>query len=253
VRIADLDLGNRYDHILCITASPLALSILNKVRRSCATLQEVGFRASTGKLVWNRLKPHLRNEPSETALPLYWIHNIKPFKFLPDALNGKHLPHAELNSSTQPWLNTPDELVVTKRISAKEQKRRIEAALIPATWRNDTRGYFLENHVNFITRTARAKITSRCLMGILNSKLLDFVFRLFNGNTQVSATELNLLPIACGPACKKIEELAGMLTEAPEYEIPKLEQALNAAVYRNYGLRKREQDYVENFFRGYHR
>jgi hypothetical protein len=212
------------------------------------TLEHVGYRASTGKFVWNRLKSHLRNEPAKNHRPLYWMHNLKPFKFLPYATNGKRFGYVELNAKTQPWLNAPEELVITKRISAKEQKRRIEAALIPETWQIGTPGYFIENHLNFIAKIRPSKVSLIFIMGVLNSKLLDFLFRIFNGNTQVSATELNLLPIAQGPEWKKVERLAMQLMKASDKEFKELEDVLNDAVYDLYGLNASDRKYVEQFF-----
>jgi hypothetical protein len=50
-----------------------------------------------------------------------------------------------------------------------------------------------ENHTNaFIYNYMQI---SYHILGILNSKLIDFYFRLFNSNTQFSSTELNQLPI----------------------------------------------------------
>jgi adenine-specific DNA-methyltransferase len=252
-KLEEVDFGPEFEHILCTSASRVALDILNKVRAGSKPLESLGFRASTGKFVWNRFKHYLHDTPGSHRLPLYWMHNIKPFQFLPDASNGHKAAFVDLNDDTRSWLNRPEELILNKRISAKEQKRRIEACYVPASWRSSTPGYFVENHLNFIFRRDRACVYDmKALATLLNSKLLDFVFRLFNGNTQVSATELNILPL---PAAlpKKFTELAQSVIDASESKREDLEQELNQAVYALYGLDGRERTFVEDYFRGYGR
>ncbi|MBI4679077.1 MAG: N-6 DNA methylase [Elusimicrobia bacterium] len=252
-KLEEVDFGQEFDHILCTSASRVALDILNKVRASSKPLEALGLRASTGKFVWNRFKHYLHDNPAGHRLPLYWMHNIKPFQFVPDASNGRKAAFVDLNDETRSWLNRPEELILNKRISAKEQKRRIEACYVPASWRSNTPGYFVENHLNFIFRRDRSCVYDmKALAALLNSKLLDFVFRLFNGNTQVSATELNILPL---PAAlpKKFVELAQSVIDAPEGKRDDLERELNQAVYALYGLDGRERTFVEGYFTGYGR
>ena len=61
--------------------------------------------------------------------------------------------------------------------------------------------YFLENHVNFLCcNSGKEEILTDELMyyylGLLNSKLINYIFISKSGNTQVSANELNLLPFS---------------------------------------------------------
>jgi transcriptional regulator with XRE-family HTH domain len=154
----EIILGKEYEHMLCITASRIALDIVDKARSIAAPLENLGLRVSTGKFVWNRFKEHLRGRQGKSALPLYWMHNIQPFKFLPDERREKHPSFVEFNDKTKPWINEPGETVIVKRISAKEQKRRIEAAYIPSSWCSKTHGYFLENHLNFIFKRMLIRI-----------------------------------------------------------------------------------------------
>ncbi len=244
-------LGKEYEHMLCITASRIALDIVNKARSIAAPLENLGLHASTGKFVWNRLKDHLRDRPGKSVLPLYWMHNIQPFKFMPEVRRTKHPSYSELNDKTGPWLNGPQETVIVKRISAKEQKRRIEAAYIPSSWCSDTHGYFLENHLNFIfKKDGYSKYNLVFLMALLNSRLLDFIFRVFNGNTQVSATELNLMPL---PLIEDHEGITGLAKKAMKAHGDKLrgiEKEIDAEVYNLYRLDEEEIKAIDNFFNG---
>ena len=247
----EIILGKEYEHTLCITASRVALDIVDKARSIAAPLENLGLRVSTGKFVWNRFKEHLRDRQGKSALPVYWMHNIQPFKFLPDVRRDKHPSFSEFNDKTKPWINEPGETVIVKRISAKEQKRRIEAAYIPSSWCSNTHGYFLENHLNFIfKKDVESNYNLVFLMALLNSKLLDFIFRVFNGNTQVSATELNLMPL---PLIEDHEGITGLAKKAMKAQGDKLrsiEREIDTEVYNLYRLDAEEIKAVDTFFNG---
>ena len=55
----------------------------------------------------------------------------------------------------------------------------------------------IENHLNYIYRRqgSLSELETLGLSAILNSSLLDRYFRISNGNTQVSATELRAMPL----------------------------------------------------------
>lgn len=253
VPLAEVDLGRDFEHVLCTSANRTALDILGRVRRQSKPLEALGLRASTGKFVWNRFKEALHHKSGPNRAPLYWMHNLRPFRFIPEGHSRNKAAYVELTPKTRSCINAPEDLVLTKRISAKEQKRRIEACFVPASWRPHTEGYFLENHLNFIfKKNPGCAYDLLCLSALLNSKLLDFVFRVFNGNTQVSATELNILPLPLElPA--RFKALAAKMAKAAVEEHPLIEERLNEEVYDLFGLPERERAYVEDYFRRYGR
>jgi adenine-specific DNA-methyltransferase len=104
--------------------------------------------------------------------------------------------------------------VLVRRVSAKEDARRITAAaLIAKDW--DCKSIGLENHLNYIYRgkslrpESLGEIEARGLAAVLNSKAYDSYIRMVSGTTQVSATELRALPM---PRLPFIEQ-AGRRTE----------------------------------------
>jgi len=75
------------------------------------------------------------------------------------------------------------------------------------------------------------------LLGVLSSDVVELFFRSMNGNTQVSATELNLLPIPRGGFETEIAGLVAELEDAGS--LPKradLEADLHERIARAYGL-----------------
>ena len=86
--------------------------------------------------------------------------------------------------------------VLTRRFSAKEEKRRlVSAPLIRGSLNADMVG--LENHLNYVRGVWRDLDSELAygLSALLNSACLDRYFRISNGNTQVSATELRAMPL----------------------------------------------------------
>jgi adenine-specific DNA-methyltransferase len=92
--------------------------------------------------------------------------------------------------------------VLTKRFTAKEEKRRVVAAI----YTGDRAGF--ENHINYF-HVKGAGLPERLAVGLarfLNSEAVDTYFRTFSGHTQVNATDLRNLHY---PSRAQLEALAG--------------------------------------------
>jgi hypothetical protein len=127
-------------------------------------------------------------------------------------------------------------------VTADEQTRRIVASLAPFGPRQR---YFVENHLN-VLQPAAAGVDLRYLAGVLSSDVTEFLFRLMNGNTQVSATELNLLPIPRGSFEPSISELAEQIAEESEpAHRSAFEAELNDRVGRAFGLSKGDLAFLQ--------
>ena len=122
-------------------------------------------------------------------------------------------------------------MVLLRRFSAKEEVRRLVAAPLL----DDQLPYELigiENHLNYIYRL-RGRLTEAETLGLsalLNSSLLDRYFRISNGNTQVSATELRAMPM---PPMDVLSQLGAKIKELPV--VPMLEE-VDALVQRTLGV-----------------
>ena len=110
------------------------------------------------------------------------------------------------DTSKPQWIrNTPesrlllvvdDTYVLIRRFSTKEEKRRlVTTPFIRGGLDADVLG--LENHLNYVRGVSRNldEELASGLSALLNSTFLDRYFRLFNGNTQVNATELRAMPL----------------------------------------------------------
>lgn len=190
-------------------ADEVAHRAADRMRRVGTPLGDLGFDAYTGTIVWNRLKEQVRDEAGPDALPLIWGNGIRPFRF--QALGNRvgQGTHMAVMDRTRNIISRGDALLL-KRMTAKEERRRIVACRVPDHLARSQRGWFAENHVNVI-RAVDAPISLDALLGLLNSRLFDYVFRAFNGSTQVSANELQTLPVVTGDRLAQIAYLASSL------------------------------------------
>ena len=230
-----LSLGPRYDHTLILSAYPAAHEILARVRRRSKPLADHGLKASTGRLVWNRVKEHLRTVPESGALRVYWPANVRPGKFDPGVLERTKPNYAVLNDQIRGALSHPEDLVITKRTSAKEQSRRIEAGFIAGDHPGLVGGFFLENHLNFIRRVSGGA-DLRVVSAVLNARITNALFAMVNGNTQVSATELMHLPMPEDLTDHELVELASELDAAPPADRPARAEAFERTLWEAYAL-----------------
>lgn len=241
-----LSLGPRYDHALILSADPAAHEVLARVRQRSKPLADHGLKASTGRLVWNRVKEHLKAAPEPGALRVYWPANVRPWAFDPGVLERAKPNYALLNDRTRGALSHPEDLVITKRTSAKEQARRIEAGFVAGDHPGLAGGFFLENHLNFVRRVSGGA-DLRVVSAVLNARITNALFAMVNGNTQVSATELMHLPLPEDLADPHLVDLAAKLDAAPPADRPALAGAFERALWESYGL---PEELVRSFLGG---
>lgn len=219
--------------MLCLPKNRLDYKIFNKCfLNGFKNLEESGLRVSTGHIVPFRVKRFLSCSIDRNHRPLYWPHNVQPFKFIPEAESKKRECAAKDCEELKSYkLSEP--VVAIKRISAKEQSRRIEAALI-----NNENEYFLENHLNFLWKKTSNAPSLKIMELLLNSKLWDYLFRLINGNTQVSAYEMNTFPLP-----HDLEMLGDQIASKQEYSNEMLKN-LEYKIHSLYGLTKEESELI---------
>ncbi|MFM2063738.1 MAG: hypothetical protein RLZZ507_3409 [Cyanobacteriota bacterium] len=161
-----------------------------------STLEELGLEISTGSVVDFRLKSALRNCLDEQSVPLIYPESIKPGKVLFPPTKPKKSIAIEKNPETQKWLIPSGCYVLVKRFSAKEEKRRVVAAVCSPM---DAHALGIENHLNYYHARGKGMNPdlAKGLTAFLNSTLFDHYFRLFSGNTQVNSTDLRKIKYPC--------------------------------------------------------
>ena len=196
------------DYVLHIPTEVTQREIVKIVKSWKHNLHSLGLDVSTGPIVPFRAREILVQNPIGQNAPLLWLHNIKTMNVSWPA--GSRKPqYVKVTDRAKKLLVPNGNYVLVRRFSAKEEKKRIVAA--PLTSRIlKSRFIGIENHINYIYRKVGklSEIETLGLAAILNSSLLDSYFRIFNGNTQVSATELRSLPL---PPSRVIEKVGSLI------------------------------------------
>jgi adenine-specific DNA-methyltransferase len=124
--------------------------LIERLHRMPQRLAHWGYRVSTGPLVWNRHKAQLRIGPGHGHLPLVWAEAVtSDGRFALRATKPNHQPFFKPQRGDD-WLVTRRPCVLVQRTTAKEQSRRVIAAVLPVRVLRDHGGVVIENHLNMI-------------------------------------------------------------------------------------------------------
>ncbi|NBC16155.1 MAG: N-6 DNA methylase [Bacteroidetes bacterium] len=169
-------------------------------------LSDYGYCISTGPLVWNRHKSQLRTEHGPGTYPLVWAEAVaSDGTFIFRAEKRNHVPYFAPEDD-QDWLLTGAPCVLVQRTTAKEQHRRLIAAVLPRSFVESHGAVVIENHLNMIyPGDGTPHVSPRTLATLLNSDIVDQAFRCISGSVAVSAYELEALPLPSPDAMKRIE------------------------------------------------
>lgn len=189
-------------------------SLIARVEKMKGRLADWGYSVSTGPLVWNRFKPQLRDKPNGKAVhPLVWAEAVTADgRFVFRAQKRNHAPYFKLEAGDG-WLLVDRPCVLVQRTTAKEQARRLIAAELPAAFVEDHAGVVVENHLNMVRPDGEPRVSTAVVAALLNSRVIDEVFRCMNGSVAVSAFELEALPL---PDRRDIEALQRLVAEGAD-------------------------------------
>ncbi|GAA9227066.1 hypothetical protein HpHA212_05630 [Helicobacter pylori] len=140
-------------------------------------------------------------------------------------------------------------IIVTQNITGTSDAYRIHANLIEV--KNQEMLFLDTCNLSYCKEREHAKF----LVGLLNSRLLDWLFRKTSTNNHVNLYELETLPIpqitkSNQPTADKITDCAKAILEAkekdPKANTQKLEKEIDALVYQLYNLTDEEIKTIEN-------
>lgn len=209
---------NDHDGLLLfrVPTGMLDEQVLDAVDKWDGSLEKYDFQVSTGRVVPFRAKELLKEKikTGNGTIPLLWMQNVKPYR-TEYPLDKFDKPQAIL--ANDPSLLLPNgNYVLLRRFSAKEDKRRlVSAPFIGEKLEFEQIGF--ENHLNVIFRKSGALSISETIgiSAMLNSAIVDRYFRIVNGNTQVNAAELRILPL---PPLDVIKNIGEKIRKINDYE-----------------------------------
>jgi adenine-specific DNA-methyltransferase len=188
-------------------------------------LTDWGYGVSTGPLVWNRYKGQLSHRAVGKGVhPLIWAEAVTPDgRFAYRARKKNHAPYFGLEPGDD-WLLVNEPCVLVQRTTAKEQIRRLIAAELPIDFIREHGGVVVENHLNMVRALDSAKVATSTVAALLNSRVVDNLFRCISGSVAVSAFELKALPLPSPKDTGILAELvaSGAAKERIEIECARL-------------------------------
>ncbi len=177
-----------------IVPDGLGQRIGQKARSLSVSLDELGITVSTGRVVDFRAADFLKEKPDAETVPLIYPCNFSQGYIAWPNGQIKKTSAIRLAKETASLLVPSGWYVLVKRFSAKEEKRRVVAAVCDPT-RLHAEFIGIENHLNYYHQNGKglSPLLAKGLAAFLNSTIVDEYFRQFSGHTQVNATDLRNL------------------------------------------------------------
>ncbi|MFW6297875.1 MAG: Eco57I restriction-modification methylase domain-containing protein [Desulfosalsimonas sp.] len=181
------------ERFIHVPASP-EKNIIERCPAICCSLADLGIAVSTGPVVDFRVKKHLREMPDTDSVPLLYPGHFSS-KGAEWPKEWKKPNAICRHEDTEKWLYPNGFYCVVRRFSSKEEKRRVVAGVVVPSDFGDAPLLGFENHLNVFHENKQGLLPELAhgLAVFLNTTAVDEHFRLFNGHTQVNATDLKSL------------------------------------------------------------
>jgi len=193
------------DLFIRLTTDELDQRIAQRMDSFQQTLEDLGLSVSTGRVVDFRTREFLRARPTEKTAPLIYPGHLGGGCVTWPKLESKKPNAILIDPRTEDLLVPRGVYALVKRFSAKEERRRVVAAVYDPD-RIAAAQVGFENHLNYYHRNGGGLPLNlaKGLVAFLNSTLVDSFFRQFSGHTQVNAVDLRSLKY---PTEKQLEAL----------------------------------------------
>ena len=208
-----------------IARSAAGLPLTRAAAQMPTRLRHLGIQVATGPLVWNRHKPQLRTQPEPNSYPLIWADSVCAHGLVFD---DSRQPASHILIQNQNHLITKKTCILLRRTTATEQARRLVCTVLPQPLIDRHGGVVVENHLNMLCASSTESSDTApfgALSAILNSVVLDQLFRCLSGSVAISAYELESLPM---PSLAQVLLVENLLQSNPT---PEQIDALVASFY----------------------
>lgn len=181
-------------------------------------LIDFNIQISTGPVVSFRTREFLFDTYQNTTVnlePLYWLHNVKKMRIDWPIFISNKSQYIRNTIASQKILLKNKNYVFLRRFSSKDDKSRLIAA---PYFRGINQAEYIgiENKLNYIyhlyDELKRNEVVG--IAALLNSNIFDTYFRTFNGNVNVSASEIRVMPF---PPIETIQQLGDKLITDNNY------------------------------------
>lgn len=211
---------NSNEKILYLPTNDFEESIINIFKNWNGNLNKYNIQISTGPVVGFRSKGYFQDNYQNGTVflaPLFWLHNVKQMILEWPISKPDKGQYIRIENESKSILIPNKNYILLRRFSSKDDKSRLIAA---PYFCNFIKSEYIgvENKVNYIYRPKghldRNEVVGLC--ALLNSTLFDSFFRIFNGNVNVSATELREIPL---PTLETIKEIGNSIILSNDFSV----------------------------------
>lgn len=158
-------------------------------------LRDLGYRCSTGPLVWNRRIRDLSANPDADTAAIVWGADIDGGSLHKDPMRDRYR-FIRLRGNDEAVLIQSTPAILAQRTTAPEQSRRLVVAELTQAELEAWGGrVVVENHVNVIRSISEPLIDQATLSAVLSTRTVDRVMRSLSGSVAVSAYEIESIPL----------------------------------------------------------
>lgn len=232
--INDLIDLNSKAKILHLPTSEYEENVINLFKSWNNNLIDFGIQISTGQVVSFRSREFLFDTYQNSSVflaPLYWLHNVTKMKIDWPKFISEKSQYINKTSISKKILTVNKNYVFLRRFSSKDDKSRLIACPYFSKF-SDSDLIGIENKLNYIYKIDGELQENETvgISAILNSKVFDTYFRTFNGNVNVSATEIRLMPF---PTLEVIREVGSTLIEQNNFSEEKINSIVDEWLEQN--------------------
>jgi adenine-specific DNA-methyltransferase len=180
------------------------------------SLASLGWRASTGPLVWNRRSKDLHRTPDPLRSHVIWAADLDGGTLHRDPARDS-MRYLALTAASDGKVMVLDEpAVLVQRTTAPEQSRRLVAAYLGQAGLKERGGRVtVENHVNVLRPSGEDPVLNpEAMTRVLATKTMDRVVRCISGSVALSAYELESIPMPRRDVVQGWNDLEGRALEA---------------------------------------
>jgi len=219
---------NSNEKILYLPTTDFEEEVLAIFKNWTGNLFKYNINISTGPVVAFRSLDYIRENFENGTVhlaPLFWLHNVKQMTLEWPLVKPNKGQYISIEDKSMPLLISNKNYILLRRFSSKDDKNRLIAA---PYFCNFIKSSFIgvENKVNYIYRPKghleRNEVVGLC--ALLNSILFDAYFRIFNGNVNVSATELREMSL---PPLETIQEIGDSIILSNDFTVENTNSIVN--------------------------
>ncbi|OGS74618.1 MAG: hypothetical protein A3G95_09145, partial [Flavobacteria bacterium RIFCSPLOWO2_12_FULL_31_7] len=200
-------------------------------------LKNFGIQISTGPVVSFRIKEHLFEIYQNSTVflaPLFWLNNVTKMNIEWPKFIANKSQYINIIDKTKSVLLPNKNYVFLRRFSSKDDKSRLIASPYFSKF-SKTKYIGVENKLNYIYKIdGELEINEAYgIAALLNSKIYDTYFRTFNGNVNVSATEIRLMTF---PDIETVREIGNYINSQNDFSEELINEYINNLFLNNFEL-----------------